>query len=482
MPDYKVNGIQLTSIANAIRTKGGTSASLTFPNGFVSAIEAIPSSDVQTDGDVIFIDYDGTFVAAKTKAQINAMTADSDLPANPSHTGLTAQGWNWTVVQLKAQLTAMPTQKVYVGQKYVTTSGATEIDIEMQKERLSPYLTVCVNGEISVYWGDNTESDTVTGTSLDTILSIPHTYTASGNYTITISVVNGSFAFNGGYYGGTGNTLLKKRNGGGNENIAYSNCVKAIRIGTGINCIDDCAFNYCYYLKYVTIPNNITSIGINTFAECLSLKCAIIPNGITTLAATFMNCCSLLSVSMPYSVTNISGCFYGCSSLSNVFIPANVTNLGLSCFTYCYALQSIVIPNGVTELRGFESCRALRSVYIPNTVTKIGPATFRNCNSLVNVVIPDSVTNMDNEIFSYCSSLISATISSNVTNLNSAFNNCQSLKECHIRSIVPPTINSTTFNNIPYDCVIYVPQGYLNDYQSASGWSDYASKIQEEPT
>lgn len=31
----------LTSIANAIRTKGGTSASLAFPAGFVSAIEAI---------------------------------------------------------------------------------------------------------------------------------------------------------------------------------------------------------------------------------------------------------------------------------------------------------------------------------------------------------------------------------------------------------------------------------------------------------
>lgn len=33
----------LTSVANAIRTKGGTSAQLAFPSGFVSAIAAIPS-------------------------------------------------------------------------------------------------------------------------------------------------------------------------------------------------------------------------------------------------------------------------------------------------------------------------------------------------------------------------------------------------------------------------------------------------------
>lgn len=35
--------VDLTSVANAIRTKGGTSASLAFPADFVTAIAAIPS-------------------------------------------------------------------------------------------------------------------------------------------------------------------------------------------------------------------------------------------------------------------------------------------------------------------------------------------------------------------------------------------------------------------------------------------------------
>lgn len=33
----------LTAVANAIRTKGGTSAQMAFPSGFVSAVQAIPS-------------------------------------------------------------------------------------------------------------------------------------------------------------------------------------------------------------------------------------------------------------------------------------------------------------------------------------------------------------------------------------------------------------------------------------------------------
>ncbi len=43
MADYKVTDTELTSIANAIRTKGGTQAQLEFPTGFVSAIQAIPT-------------------------------------------------------------------------------------------------------------------------------------------------------------------------------------------------------------------------------------------------------------------------------------------------------------------------------------------------------------------------------------------------------------------------------------------------------
>ena len=51
MSSYIVKDTELTSVANAIRTKGGTNASLTFPNGFVSAIGNISgggSSDFST--------------------------------------------------------------------------------------------------------------------------------------------------------------------------------------------------------------------------------------------------------------------------------------------------------------------------------------------------------------------------------------------------------------------------------------------------
>lgn len=54
MADYLVTDTELTSVADAIRARGGTSASLAFPSGFVTAINNIPSgvtpSGISIDG------------------------------------------------------------------------------------------------------------------------------------------------------------------------------------------------------------------------------------------------------------------------------------------------------------------------------------------------------------------------------------------------------------------------------------------------
>ena len=61
----------------------------------------------------LFIDYDGTIVESYSTSEALALSA---LPSNPSHTGLTAQGWNWTLAQIQDYLTDYPDSAVVVGQ------------------------------------------------------------------------------------------------------------------------------------------------------------------------------------------------------------------------------------------------------------------------------------------------------------------------------------------------------------------------------
>lgn len=47
---YLVNSTDMTTVADAIRTKGGTSAPLAFPDGFAAAIGAIQGSGAELFG------------------------------------------------------------------------------------------------------------------------------------------------------------------------------------------------------------------------------------------------------------------------------------------------------------------------------------------------------------------------------------------------------------------------------------------------
>ena len=381
---------------------------------------------------VNFIDYDGTVLYAYTAQEAQALSA---LPANPSHSGLTAQGWNWTLQEIKAQLTAAPDGPVWVGQMYVTQSGDTEIDVRFaDAARLSPILTIAVNGTVTVDWGDNTTADTVTGSSLTTRQAVPHTYAAPGDYTMKIHVVSGSFTF----YGSNSYTILRK-NTTGHENGVYANCVQAVRLGIGITSIGGSAFYNCYSLASITIPSGVTSIGGSAFYNCYSLASITIPSGVTSIGG---------------------GPFSYCYSLASLTLPSGVTSIGNSAFSYCYSLASLTIPSGVTSIgnSAFYNCYRLAPITIPSGVTSIGDSAFYNCNSLASLTIPSGVTSIG----------------------GSAFYNCYGVAEYHIKPTSVPTGGTTMFSGIVSDCVIYVPSAKLNDYKTATNWSTYASYMQGE--
>ena len=175
-----------------------------------------------------------------------------------------------------------------------------------------------------------------------------------------------------------------------------------------------------------------------------------------------------------------------CNMLQGIFIGKNVTSISNLAFQNCYSLASITIPSGVTSIgiSAFQDCYSLASITIPSGATSIGDNAFQNCYSLASITIPSGATSIGGSAFNGCFSLASVTIPDGVTSIGGyAFYNCFGVAEYQLNPTTPPTLSHiNAFGNIPSDCIIYVPQGCLEAYQSATNWATYAGRMQEEPT
>ena len=90
--------------------------------------------------DVNFFDYDGTVIAAYTAAEFANLSV---MPNNPSHDGLTAQGWNWSLADAKTYV--MTYGALDIGQMYITSDGKTRFYITIPSNAPSYARTLELN-------------------------------------------------------------------------------------------------------------------------------------------------------------------------------------------------------------------------------------------------------------------------------------------------------------------------------------------------
>lgn len=132
----------LTSVANAIRTKGGTSASLAFPAGFVSAIDAIPTGG---GGGQSLDDFLAEKITAfritnpditNTRTKLNNYYKEATLFINRylgGQNGLFTSSWFTSIVFI-------PTSDLPTGNNFNNNN---------------PYLTICDFGSTTTGIGNN---------------------------------------------------------------------------------------------------------------------------------------------------------------------------------------------------------------------------------------------------------------------------------------------------------------------------------------
>lgn len=439
---------------------------------------------VQPDASAVFIDYNGSIVSSYTLEEVNSLTA---LPDNPDHSSdavpLVSQGWNWTLEEIKAQLAAIPSQVVCVGQQYITADAKTHIKIYidpvMHEDRMSMTVRFAqsVARGVTVDWGDGTPVETYAGTAH---ANHDHVYAAPGWYDITLDVTQGTVRVLGSV--GTGAKNICGQLTG--STAVHRERIREIRIGANVHTefFGDAAIHQCYDLQTITIPSGLTMLGNYSFQNCRRLVSITLPRGMTNIGTyafdgcrnmssvslpgtittignfafhdiyaeyltlsnnvrtlgnnVFEECIRLKSVAVPSSVTSYgTNLFYECSGLRNATICNGITTLRDNMFTYDYNLETVSIPSSVTVIEPsvFSDCTRLKSADLPNGLTSIGQAAFRNDFLLENVSIPDTVTSIGERAFAFCTNLKSAVVPNGVTILEyGVFDQCYDMNSVSI--------------------------------------------------
>lgn len=424
----------ITNAYNTINTKGGTIPSDKNTNNLATAINSIPSGGSATlitksitqngtynassdnaDGysqvtvnvsgggtvepeekDVNFYDYDGTRVYSYTKAEFLALQS---MPENPTHTGLTAQGWNWALSDAQSYI---PNVNILeIGQNYITDDGKTRLYVKLIESTLNLNLRFGVYGGSTNYidWGDGSERTTLVANS-KTTLSSNHSYSEIGEYVITIETTSGDGIF---FVGNSnsGSSLLSKTDGStigySYPNRPYIETIKKIEMGK-VNHYDCDVYSFMFLggLETISISRTTSNSNISrfNFNGCSFLKFVVIPSNVLELSgnSTFAACRAMKKISFPKNITLNNYAFNGCWNLEN--IPNNLTKLPTNGFQYTYRAKSVKFGKNVTTIETYaiNACGAKVFDFTNNTtVPTLAANNFKDGPSDYEIWVPASL-------------------------------------------------------------------------------------------
>lgn len=307
--------------------------------------------------DVTFYDYDGSVIASYTAEDFLAL---EEMPSNPEHEGLVAQGWNWSLSDAKAHVTKYG--ELNIGQMYTTDDGKTRLYMSrtVSGNTFSIYIKQTAPRGVTIDWGDGTQ--TVSSTSTSTT-KYEHTYSSELEPVITLEVTNGTAVIGGTAVGGK-TVLLKK-----------------LEVGDNITSIASSAFAGCNGLKYVSLPNTLATMEWACFDQNSSLQHINIPNSIQRIERfSFRYCYNMRTFSLPKGIESV-----GESAFSNIYplykitLPDGIQRIDTSCFTNSYNISRINIPDTITLIgtQAFTSCYSLTDIYVYSTI----PPTYVYANT-----------------------------------------------------------------------------------------------------
>ncbi len=234
--------------------------------------------------------------------------------------------------------------------------------------------------------------------------------------------------------------------------------------GLRVTAIGDYAFDMCFSLEQITLPDTVTDISAYAFCVkpgehgmlSLELLASIevaadnpvyasrdgvlfdqranalhtypsgkqgdayqVPDGIAAIGANAFTGSYALRVALPESLTEIGDNAFYASGLSEITIPAGVARIGPGALSYnslsaigvdpgnpAYeARDGVLFDRNENILHTYPIARADAAYAVPEGVTYIAERAFMGCRTLKRVTLPDSLRAIGDSAFRSCGSL-----------------------------------------------------------------------------
>lgn len=449
------------------------------------AIRTISQNDAPNiRNPVKFVDYDGTLLHSYG---VQAALALEELPELPTRPGLTNQGWNYTLEQLKTQVQTIG--KAIVGCNYITTDGRTRFHITIPNSSFSLFkigMAQTKTKTLVIDWGDGTMEGEF-GSTTYTIRShqySPSSYPAS--YVIEVYGINGGLPnLAGAIVGSAGGSITTNpsQNNATTQVTALGCMFDEIEVGEVAPTLGTNTFRWITSVRTINLPRCITTLGQQCLGGLDAAKGLVIPSSVTTVNnSIFAYCYATEMISLPPTITAFTNTmFQSCNALMELAVPYSIASIGNQCFMNCGAMQDLKFPAAVTAIpsQAFQGCAAMPRAEFLGTVASIGTSAFNGCNSLKEFTVGSGTTAIQSTTFSGCNAIQRITFLGDIASIaTKAFNACYGCRVFDFRNNTQvPTLVSDAFNNTPSNKKIVVPDSLYTSWSGADVWSNYQSSI-----
>ena len=121
------------------------------------------------------------------------------------------------------------------------------------------------------------------------------------------------------------------------------------------------------------------------------IKSVEIPDTVTSIGdAAFEHCYYLTSITMPDSITFVDREAFVDSAISSVKLSKNLKSIEPQTFSCCKNLKDITLPEGITSIGedAFADCTGLTSITLPESMSQVSEYAFAGCKNLTEIIVP----------------------------------------------------------------------------------------------